>query len=323
MQHPFVLASMFILLLGAPPLSAGSADLAFEEAGEGWLAFDTGVVRGKLQADGKSQGMPTFVDVKTGTELAYGGRNPGILSFYRLLSAGKRWVENRGHTFRQWPQTVKVLADGSAQVRWPSQEEHPVEVTATFRWISPTTIDCLVEAKPDIAMQDFEVFLSSYFNGNFESRVYVQSPLHARGNPYFLDPVGGPLVLGTYLTFPKDLRAAQMTYDGRWEQGQNPVQWSVSLFMAEPLALMRDSKSDITFVQMCRPEDCFAVRMPYNLTPPDGVAGHHSIYLSLFGGNVRAGQTVRALVRMIVDRGITDEKALEAYRSFVKAPPER
>ena len=170
-------------------------------------------MKGKLQADGKSQGMPTFVDVKTGTELAYGGENPGILSFYRLLSAGKRWIEEKGgHTFREWPQALRVLPDGSAQVRWPSRKEHPIEVTATFRWISPTTLDCVTEARPDIAMQDFEVFLSSYFNSDFESLVYVRPPLHAPGDPHFLKPVGSPPVLGTYLTFPRDLHAAQMTY---------------------------------------------------------------------------------------------------------------
>ena len=101
-------------------------------------------------------------------------------------------------------------------------------------------------------------------------------------------------MIGTYLAYPRDLRAARMIYDGRWEQGHSPVQWSVTRFLAAPLSLMRDAKRDVTFVLMARPEDCFAVAMPYNKEPPDGVAGHRSMYFSLFGGDLKAGQPARA-----------------------------
>jgi len=319
MRHRLI--GIVTLATGLWAMSALHAEppmLSFKPAGDGWAAFDTGVVRGKLQADGKSQGMPTVVDVTTGTELAYGGGNPGLLSFYRLFSSGKRWGDmQRGDTFRGWPQTVRVLPDGAAQIHWPGHTDHPVEMTATFRWISPTTLDLETVVKPQVDMPAFEVFLSSYFNDRFRNFVYVAPPRHGGGKPCLMVPQGSPLVSGTYLAFPRDLRAAQMIYDGRWEQGHNPVHWSVTRFLAGPLAMMRDAKSDITFVQMSRPQDCFAVEMPYYLDPPDGVAGHHSIYMSLFGGDLKTGQTAKAVVRMVVDRGITDEKALELYNAFV------
>jgi hypothetical protein len=83
------------------------------------------------------------------------------------------------------------------------------------------------------------------------------------------------------------------------------------------MALRRDEKADLTCLVMSRPEDCFAVLTPYNVTPPDGVAGHYSMYFSLFGGDLKAGQTARALVRMAVDRGITDQRAVELYQEFI------
>jgi hypothetical protein len=319
MTHRMIALTALIAASAIVPAFGQNADLAFKPAADGWLSFDTGVVKGKLQADGKSQGMPTFIDVKTGTDLAYGGGNPGILSFYRLFSAGKRWfIENGGHTFREWPQTVKVLPDGAGQICWPAHKDHPVEMTVAYRWVSPTTLDVETVVKPEIDMPAFEVFLSSYFNNDFQSRVYLQPARYAGGKPSFLVPEGSPLVTGTYLAFPRDLHAARIVYDGRWEQGHSPVQWSITKYMAAPLALMRDAKHDITFVQMARPQDCFAVLMPYTLTPPDGVAGHRSIYLSLFGGDLKAGQTARALMRMVVDRGITDQKALDLYNAYIE-----
>jgi hypothetical protein len=49
------------------------------------------------------------------------------------------------------------------------------------------------------------------------------------------------------------------------------------------------------------------------MTPPDGVgvASHYSTYLSLFGGDLKAGQTTAARVRLVIDRGITEQRAVE------------
>lgn len=292
-------------------------EIVFTPTGDGWFTFDTGLFRGKLCADAKNQGMPTFVDVKTGEELAHGGGNPGLLSYYRLFSSAKRWGDpKRGDTFRGWPKSAKALPDGAAQIHWPVGDDHPVEVTATYRWTGSNTLDLETVAKPTIDLPEFEIFLSSYFNPNFKNYVYIQAPRFQSGQPYFLCPTANDQIVGTYMAYPRDLHAARMIYDGRWEQGHSPVQWSITRFLAAPLTLMHDEKSGITFVQMARPEDCFAVEMPYHKVPPDGVAGHHSIYFSLFGGDLKAGKPVRARLRMVVDRNITQTRAVELYRAF-------
>ncbi|HID23963.1 MAG TPA: hypothetical protein EYP14_16400 [Planctomycetaceae bacterium] len=71
-------------------------------------------------------------------------------------------------------------------------------------------------------------------------------------------------------------------------------------------------------VLMAPPEDCFAVATPYDKTPPDGVAGHRSLYLCLFGQDVTAGQTVQARTRCVVGDTITDEVAVRRYREYLQ-----
>lgn len=299
-------------LLGLIHVTASSADLSFKTKEKGSFSFDTGAVRGTLQADDASQGIPSIIDIVTGTDLAHGA--PGLLSYYRLLSTDKRWGEN----FRGWPKTAKLQSDGAVEVIWPPQPDHPVEMRATYRWKSANILDLETVLRPESDMSNVEVFLSSYFNKGFRGRMYVAAPRHTGGQPYFLSLMANPFTIGTYLAFPRDLEAARIVYDGRWERGTNPVQFSINRYYAAPLALKTNAESGVTVVQMSRPDDCFAVEAPYDKDPPDGPAGHYSLYLSLFGRNLQAGQTARALTRMVVERNVTDERALALYQEFLR-----
>ncbi len=51
-----------VILALATTAWAADPDLSFKSAGQGFFEFDTGVVRGRLQANEKSQGIPTFRD---------------------------------------------------------------------------------------------------------------------------------------------------------------------------------------------------------------------------------------------------------------------
>ena len=63
--------------------------------------------------------------------------------------------------------------------------------------------------------------------------------------------------------------------------------------------------------------DCFAVSTPYNQDPPDGVANHRSLYLSLFGGDVAKGDTVCARSRLQILVSPTDEAIEQCYEAYV------
>jgi hypothetical protein len=84
------------------------------------------------------------------------------------------------------------------------------------------------------------------------------------------------------------------------------------------MAMRTDDKSGVSAILMSPPEDCFAIATPYNKTPPDGVAGHQSLYLSLFGREVKAGQTAQADARLVVGRKIADRQAVELYAKYLE-----
>ncbi len=302
----------FLILSFTILSSFAQSQLSFQDEGKGIFSFDTGVVKGQLRADRESQGIPSLIDCDTGNELAYGQNNPGILSYYRLFSANKRW----GDSARANAKTATLLPDGSVRIVWPPQEEQPFEMTAVYRWKSPSTLDLETAVKPNRELKAFEVFLSSYFNNRFKTSVYVKPTLHTPGDPYFLSTGVNPLVQGTYLAFPRDRQAARLIYDGRWEFPPHPVHFSVTKFFANPLCMKRDSVNGITVLLMSRQEDCFAVEAPYDMDPPDGIAGHNSVYFSLFGQDIAAGQTVRARSRLVVGRKIGEKEAIDYYKRF-------
>jgi len=308
--------SVMVVLLAAASLSAGPPTLSFKPAEEeGYFNFDTGLVRGKLRLDGKLQGIPELIHKESGLEVTYGGGHVGLLSHYRVFSADTRY----GHAARDWSSLPKVLPDGAVEVYFPPGEDHPLEMTAVYRWVTPDTLDLETIVKPQQDMPRFEVFLSNYFAPDFAVSVYLKPPRFARGEaPAFMPADFHPLMEGNYLMFPRDREAVRIIFDRRWEQPPSPVQWCVTRYMAAPLAMRRHAPSGVTALVMAPPEDCFAVATPYNRTPPDRIAGHRSLYLSLFGHDVEKGQTVRARTRLVVKAGLSDEEAEELYQRYVE-----
>jgi len=308
-------ASTAILLLVAAPVLADPPEVAFELAAEeGFFDFDTGQLRGQLRLDGKLQGISEMVHAASGLEVTYGEGHVGLLSPYRVFSTDTRYT----HAARDWPSVPKLLPDGAVEVYFPPADDHPLEMTAIYRWVAPDTLDLETIVKPLIDMPRFEVFLSNYFADGFSARVYVQPPRFARGEPPALVAADfHPLMDGNYLMFPRDRAAVQIIFDRRWEQPPSPVQWCVNRYMAAPLAMRRHQGSGVAAVLMAPPDDCFAVATPYNKTPPDRIAGHRSLYFSLFGGDIEKGQTARARTRLVVRQGLTDDQAVKLYQAYL------
>lgn len=306
--------TLLIGLIACAAAAGAEPNLAFKADGSGAFAFDTGAYRGRLAAKEGAQGIVSLVDVKTGQELTGGHRDYGLFSFYRMLSTDHRW----GTVAWTWPMEAKLLPDGAAQITWPARDDHPIEMTAVYRWQAPDTLDVHATVRPGKDAARFEMFVGSYFADRFRASAWLRPGLHGSGEPSFMPADASPLTIGTYLCFPRDRQAAQRVYDGRWEKGTNPVQWSITRFMAGPLVLQTERDKGTGIVLMSPPGDCFAVGMPYNLDPPDGVANHHSTYFSLFGQDLKAGQAATARLRAVVGRDITPEQALAAYRAFEK-----
>ncbi|MFZ5831566.1 MAG: hypothetical protein ACOY3P_15890 [Planctomycetota bacterium] len=301
-----------LLALVSTVARAEEPALAFNGIAENGFSFDTGMLAGRLQADG--YGLVSLVHKPTGMEVAYGGKHQGPLAIYRTYAGVRRFTD-------PWSRKAEasLLGDGTVRLFWPTDEEHPFELDAVYRISSADTVDLTITVKPNQPLPAFEIFVGSYFASEFPVSVYLAQPRsktpEASGSMIPVDV--SPLTDGTYYMFPRDRQAAHFLLDGRWEVGKNPVHWSLTRYLAAPLAIRRHAESGVTGVLMARPEDCFAIAASYNKTPPDGIANHNSIYLSLFGRDVAAGEPATTRCRLVVGT-LNDAEVVERYRAFVK-----
>jgi len=297
-----------ILVIGSA--SAAAPRLAFQSAGQGLYDFDTGTLRGRLKADGKYQGIYPLVDVASGMELVH---PPGVFSFYRVLACNKR----HGNTARDWPTATRLLADGSVEVRWPAAADHPLEITGIYRWKAADTLDLDITVKPQQALSQFELFMSSYFTKTFRASVYLRPDGQPQGQPRFVPVDRKPQSKGSFVMFPRDKQAVKWIQDGRWKLGSNPVDWAIEHGLAAPIILRRDERHDLTALTMSPPGDCFAVASPWNPAQLDA-GGYRSVYLSLFGQDLQAGQTARARCRLVIGYKISDQEAVERFQNYIR-----
>jgi hypothetical protein len=263
--------------------------------------FDTGVMQGTLRSAGASRGLTVVVDSATGTSIAKG---LGLFSHYRLLDAANRY----GHAAWDWPSESRLLPGGSVEVLWSADQQHPFDMRAVYRWAAANALDVTTSVVPRRDLRRFEVFLASYFEGFPASLVRVAGCPETGGTPGFLEAKKEHAV---WQMFPRDDEAAKIIGDGRWQRPPNPVSWKIMPWLEMPLAMRRDATTGLTGLVMAPKEDCFAVSTPY------GEEGHRSLYFSLLGRDIGAGQTATARSRLILGRGISDEQAVTLYEQYM------
>jgi hypothetical protein len=286
------------------PAAESPLGLALKAVGQEYR-FDTGELRGTLRLEGKSLGLRPVLAGAPGTPIA---GMMGLFSPYRMLAADARF----GTAAWDWASRAKSLPDGAVEVQWTADQEHPFDLAAVYRFSGPGTLDLNVTVEPRHDLRRFELFLASYFQGFPACFAYVGQGPAAGGQPAFMAAVKPA---GDWQMFPRDAEAVQMARDGRWKRPPNPVQWQIMPRLAAPLALRRDAPSGLTAVLMAPADDCFAVSMPY------GEEGHRSVYLSLFGRDLKAGQPASARARLVIGPAISDPDAVRLYEQWTGSSP--
>ena len=303
MKHAGVRFPAFVTLLAvlvAGQQSDAGGGLRFKSAGGGEFEFNTGVLAGKLRAEGKSVGLLPVVHLATGATLT---RSMGFAGHYRVFSANHRYGEGAWY----WPSMAKLLEDGAVEVHWPAAEDRPFEMWAVYRWAGPAAVDVETRVRAQAELRDFESFLASYFSDRFSSaQVYARGP---DDKPAFL-PADEPN--GLWQMFPRDSGALRLIHDGRWKIEPHPVDWAIRPALAQPVAVRRDQRSGIVAVLMAPPEDCFVVATPHQTEP------HFSLYLSLFGRTLKAGEQARARVRLMIVESPGSDRVLGLFQEYLR-----
>ena len=311
-RHVTVIATGLVLMQLALPLCELNAQpaakpnpLAFVAAGTNGFTFDTGVLRGKLRADGRSKGLSDVVHIPSGKQL---DRSMGLFGHYRVFTANKRY----GGGAWDWPGDAQLQADGSVAARWPATEERPFALRATYRWAAPNALDVVTTVQAKTNLANFESFLASYFAETFTNSLAYVAELP--GNPGVAGFLAAESSFGTWLAFPRDDAAMAIFRDGRWTIAPNPVEWVKMPRLAKPLGIRRDPVKGLTAVIMSPPTDAFAI------CTPQQTEVHHAMYLSLFGRDLKAGQTAQARARLLIADKMSDAEAVKSYERYLKEP---
>lgn len=278
-------------------LCCTAADLRFHPAEGGAFQFDTGILNGTLRAEGRSIGLLPVTHVPSGATLA---RSMGLFSIYRVFSDGRRY----GKGMWDWPSQAELSRNGAVAVRWPAAGDRPFEMRALYRWAGPGTLDIEVSVRPERDMHGFETFLAAYFGEQFTS-----STVLVKGGQF----MAAERDRGQWQMFPRNPDAVSLIRDGRWKIPPNPVDWAILPEFEQPVAVRRDPASGLTAVVMAPARDCFAIATPDQSDP------HYSIYLSLFGRDVKKGETARARARLVMLSSPDEMQIRDLYRSYTRS----
>lgn len=252
---------------------------------------------------------PTGIKISPDGERMAGA---GMLNFFRVLIEGGYLTE-----LRVEEPLLEPTEDGITFTWLPTiRRQAKVKVKFTFRQPNIIDMDMWVETLTNYP--GFEILLSAYMAPGFESGVYVAKEEYGTIEEEQIRPVDQPMIHGIWPFFPRDEAGANLLTDGRHQKGRWFWKMAIGRRYAMPLAFF--SKNGVDAILMGRPEDVYAVGATYKGDAEnDNVAGHRSLYLSLFGEDFKAGEGRHTQMRMIIDDfGSDAEKHKELFRSFLK-----
>ena len=285
--------------VGLVPLRAAdkSARLSFVAVGTNEFGFDTGVLQGTVRSKGKSAGLSSVVYLPTGLRL---DSSLGLFSHYRVFTTNHRF----GTAAWDWPSEASVESDGSLLVLWPSTADRPFELAAKYSWASPGSLDLETSVRALGALDKFEVFLASYFTDSFTNALVCAGPKH--------EWIATTVDKGLWQTYLGRDDALPIFRDGRWKLEPYPVDWTCAGKLQAHVAVRRAPAANLTVGLMARPADCFAISLPHQSE------AHFSTYLSLFGRDLKAGESASARTRLVVIPTADEGSLLKSYEGFLK-----
>lgn len=276
-MSPRLVCSLLAALAATAAWGEGDR-LGFKAAGEEFV-FDTGVLKGKVCEGGRAIGLTQVIHIPSGALIS---RGMGLAAHYRIFTRNRRY----GDGAWDWPGRARLNPQNELEVLWPAAEGRPFELSARYRWLAPAALEIETRVRAIEKLPDFETFLGTYLREdfNFAAALAGSPPRWVAASPEH----------GVWQMFPRDATALGLLGDGRWKIPPSPVEWAVRPWLAEPIAVRIARSLGLAVAVMAPGRDCFAVAMPHHREP------HYSLYLSLFGREIRAGETARVRALLVV-----------------------
>ena len=181
-------------------------------------------------------------------------------------------------------------------------------MTALYCFSGLETLDLTTSVKAAADLEKFESFVASYFSKSLPaSSIYVEGSPKSAGKPIFQTTEKSA---GIWQMFPRNRKVVPIIKDGRWKQLPHPVDWAIRDNLAAPLGIRRGKDGAPTAILMAPPKDCFALSTPF------AGEGHRSLYLSMFGRDVKVGETAIARCRLVIAKSPTEPQILELYKKY-------
>jgi hypothetical protein len=267
------------------------------------------------QGPGKSHHFSKVIYKPNGMKISPDGERmagAGMLNFFRVLIEGGYLTELRVE------EAILEAEEDGIILTWMPSIRRQAKVKVKFTFKEPNIIDMDMWVETLTNYPGFEILLSAYLAPGFESGVYVAKEEFGPIEPEQIRLVDQPMIHGIWPFFPRDEAGANLLTDGRHQKGRWFWRMAIGRRYGMPLAFF--SNDGVDAILMGRPEDVYAVGATYKGDEKnDNVAGHRSLYLSLFGDDFKAGEGRYTQMRMIIGDYESDpEKHMELYRSFLK-----
>ena len=237
-------------------------------------------------------------------------KHAGMLNFFRVLVEGGYLSELRVTEAQIEPEDDGITMIFSPSIRLQAK----IKVKFTFK--EPNIIDMDLWVETLTNYPKFEILLSAYLAPGFESGVYVAEKEFGPNVAEQIRLTDQAMIHGIWPFFPRDEAGANLLTDGRHQKGRWFWRMAIGRRYGMPLAFF--SNDGVDAILMGKPEDVYAVGATYKGDASDNVADHRSIYLSLFGEDLKAGEGRHTQMRMIVGNyGSNPEKHQELYQTFI------
>ncbi len=241
----------------------------------------------------------------------FGPCQSGLVTWFRVLAKGSYLTE-----LRVTPCSCESIENGM-RFTWEPTVAHQARIVTTLIVKEPNIIDLDIEVVGYGDYEDYEVLLCAYLKPGFKSGAYVTTFKDETRTPVQIRPKDDPSHHKFYNFYPRDVKGGQMLWDGRHQIGRYFWYLAIGRLYALPLGFYSDEKVDCLL--MGRPEDVYAVGVTYDGDEAnDNVADHRSIYLSLFGKDLKPGAGLKTQARLVIDDfAANQEDHILEYDKFI------